>query len=102
MSAHTPGPWVAEQRTPKAAFNNEPYWRVLAADGSMMYVGNGASEDEADARLIAAAPCLLAALRNLLDSTFEDGAGNVRDISDCLDSRLIDAARAAIAKAVQQ
>jgi len=64
-AAHTPGPWTAEQRTPKAAYNSEPYWRVSTAGGSCMYVGCGDVEDEADARLIAAAPDLLAALQAL-------------------------------------
>lgn len=39
---------------------------------------------------------LLTALHDLLHATFEDGDGNVRDISDCLPADLIRPAHAAI------
>lgn len=42
---------------------------------------------------------LLQALHGLLDADWVDGDGYVRDISDCLMPELIDAARAAIARA---
>jgi hypothetical protein len=81
MSAkHTPGPWVRDRRsgigcdvraangrkvalcwglsTSKAALNNTPAYRA---------------ECDANARLIAAAPCMLAAMRELVAYVVRDG-----------------------------
>ncbi len=63
MSEHTPGPWVAwQERAP-----NGP-WMVEMGAGELHigFLPNGAP-DEANARLIAAAPDLLAALRLLME-----------------------------------
>jgi hypothetical protein len=62
MSAkHTPGPWRAEQ-TPASAYWD---WTVMApsGEGRTMQIGIDTDNTEADARLIAAAPELLASLR---------------------------------------
>lgn len=83
MSAHTPGPWVADHdnvRTPD--------------DGGMVakVAGDTDSQAYANARLIAAAPDLLAALRDLVSAEgLPEGYANR--------AMLIDAARAALAKA---
>ena len=61
---HTPGPWVADKVTPRV-LDGDPYWRVGVVDGTCLYVGCGDEHDEADAHLIAAAPDLLDALRDL-------------------------------------
>jgi len=59
MSKHTPGPWKADY--------NKPYdqWWVSQFDGNPV----ATTKQETNARLIAAAPDLLAALKNLLDAS---------------------------------
>lgn len=90
MSKHTPGPWVA-------ADNRSPVRIVHQASAdciAMVYLTDPVTKKrdathEANAKLIAAAPDLLAALQAVawhLDARL-------------IDARLIDAARAAIAKA---
>lgn len=61
---HTPGPWVADKVTPRI-LDGDPYWRVGVVGGTCLYVGCGDGHEEADAHLIAAAPDLLSALRDL-------------------------------------
>ena len=87
MSRHTPGPW--ETRL------DEPYWlRVFGSDGhaiAKVYLDDAPVEDyntrqEANARLIAAAPELLQALKGVVY------IANRETVE-------FDAARAAIAKA---
>ena len=103
-SQHTPGPW---------RLDDPIHGDVISDDYHMIDGGSGFLSERRpgfgvtghmtihDARLMAAAPELLEALQALLDATFEDGDDNVRDISDCLDDRLIGHARAAIAKATE-
>jgi hypothetical protein len=68
--SHTPGPWVVEdsRKLPKRLRQN--IIMVVAEKGGMpgLIVNQGAitKEDEANARLIAAAPDLLAALKRVL------------------------------------
>lgn len=84
MSAgHTPGPWET---------SHDGHGGIYVGDKNGRQVGfvSLRSEQEANARLIAAAPELLEALRDLLadyDGSIEPG-----------ESALIDKARAAIAK----
>lgn len=65
MMMHTPGPWRFQQD------GHEPYWSVDMpfTDGSGRYGAYNAMvyTTEADARLVAAAPELLAALKNCRD-----------------------------------
>ena len=86
MSAkHTPGPWLAE-RTPESSYFD---WYVR---GKRFAVGINTDNNEADARLIASAPDLLDALRAMeheFGRTYLPGS-----------SSAVDAARAAIAKAL--
>jgi hypothetical protein len=97
MSKHTSGTWAVSKRNPRRVTANgtiicNAVLRNQGPSQSLRYVKERA-EAEANARLIAAAPDLLVALRNLLDDTQHrdhdcgDGPCPVRD------------ARAAIAKA---
>jgi hypothetical protein len=101
MSAaqHTPGPWKAVR--------NASFWEVVTPllgqtldqaneySPSLAYVwGEGEEQAEANARLIAAAPDLLEALRTARDHIDMDAL----EISHCKDAERI---RAAIAKATE-
>ena len=72
MSKFTPGPWRAE-RTPASAYFD---WTVMAPSGKgrTMHIGIDTDNTEADARLIAAAPDLLAALKDIDDRLRECSA----------------------------
>ena len=85
MSGHTPGPWVWVE--PLHVLNSA-HGKILdhAAYEGMWFARYSRAEDEANARLIAAAPDLLNALTVLADAAEARGM-------PC------DAARAAIAKA---
>jgi hypothetical protein len=95
MSAHTPGPWVAHCDDPRS---KNGMALVVAHKGrgtmSIDATRSGASfaEDCANARLIAAAPDLLAALKTLAAAEF-------RDDDDPILIAARGEARAAIAKA---
>ena len=86
MSGHTPGPWKWED-------DNHVLWAqggkkvIDAAPYEGMWLAG--ENEEADARLIAAAPDLLEALQDCLENT---GGG-------WISAGVIDRARAAIAKA---
>lgn len=99
MSAkHTPGPWWVDE--PLEDGGTEPI--VANAQWVICEVADGIDEDgamEANARLIAAAPDLLAALENLtpiLEAAESNASGNPE--WKWVSSR-INTARAAIAKA---
>lgn len=70
--SHTPGPWEAEQR----GFGYPDYeggpvrrlWDVCGPNGELVMIGTIVAENEANARLTAAAPDLLAALVRLMRS----------------------------------
>ncbi len=94
--AHTPGPWVAWRATMRAmiaeisATRGEKIWTIAHVDEV-----DGGDIDAANARLIAAAPDLLAALETvapILESHFAKSAKGV-------DGTFLDEVRAAIAKA---
>lgn len=89
-TAHTPGPWTADDEISSLSSTVSVY-----ANGPIVYVkdnGAGPINQMANARLIAAAPELLEALREMLESD------NVP--SGCIDHGAIERkARAAIAKA---
>jgi hypothetical protein len=100
--SHTPGPWEASPRD----VTRDQYY-INAYDGRNGYFGiatvvpSALGHGEANARLIAAAPDLLAALSEiehaLNHARKHDCAGF--DCSVCDSSRLAELARAAIAKA---
>ena len=86
MSKHTPGPWVVARNTPDAGYSvrtdGEGSFRWIAA-----MAGKG-DTDAANARLIAAAPELLAMLKRMIGAA-EHGR----------DGLALDDAKALIAKA---
>ncbi|MCC6716507.1 MAG: hypothetical protein IT555_01355 [Acetobacteraceae bacterium] len=105
MSAHTPGPWVAVR--------NSSYWQINTEDflafgqigdacssGVWDYEGCPRTQEqaeaiaEANARLISAAPDLLAALEGVVSAYGDTTWGTVYAME-----RALPAARAAIAKA---
>ncbi len=101
MSGHTKGPWIAGK------FSSVVGWPVVAQTGRVICdvawmahlprEGGLFEETEANARLIAAAPKLLAALKNLVPR-FESCAmahGNDRETVESSSAQ----ARAAIAEA---
>ena len=67
MSAHTPGPW-------ETSVNDEGQWDVCAEGGGDMVadLADCPESAEANARLIAAAPDLLAALKAVLATMATD------------------------------
>lgn len=88
---HTPGPWLTDEMMP-----GDQYRYVFAAKGPIVCRVSAFAAGEANARLIAAAPELLAALKGVLASLewHADRHGNVgMDAQRRLD------AHAAIAKA---
>jgi len=111
---HTPGPWEAFNYDPKSpGFKNGKAWGVVSDDGTPAFTvyksekfdcrsgvvkhywdPKAKAKDAANARLIAAAPDLLAALvycEIVLNATYSLKAGNI--------ANAIDKAHAAIAKA---
>ena len=98
MSNHTPGPWVIDAC--EDACGN---LTVRRADGTE----HGNTEQEPistvysphDASLIAAAPDLLEALREIYAEVTEDNAGLTRDDYESIVLTIRDVASAAIAKA---
>ena len=83
MSAHSPGPWHIANHPDKAA-----HWQIIAAQGPLN-VCPAIVHSLTDARLIAVAPDMLAALK-LFVCDWHDEEGLVQ---------ALDVARAAIAKA---
>jgi len=78
MSKHTPGPWEAHAW-------GDADWEILSKDQTVadIHGGNDHAAEEADARLIAAAPDLLACLKNLVNRRL------IRyDATDALDETL--------------
>jgi len=90
MTKHTPGPWVAECVGDTGGENPADVYMVFTADG---YAGIAGAMSEGNARLIAAAPDLLAAVNGYMAWA---------DPEICHDDELnaiLESFRAAIAKA---
>ena len=100
MSSHTPGPWHCgtSLNCPGQFFIGQPGHCVTLA-----HVHNFPDDQrEANARLIAAAPDLLAALKLMLDAdVYADGEGivSIANSNTRKGERAVLAARAAIARA---
>lgn len=96
MTKHTPGPWIAELDD----FTEEPTGWIADATGKLMvvqYAGCGSHKadwDEADLRLVLAAPELLEALSDLLAMCKRQ-----TDFNDDGDGCMFYRCQAAIAKA---
>jgi hypothetical protein len=92
--AHTPGPWR------HSAESVDPEWSVVTTSGGAVIANvNADCKQEANARLIAAAPDLLAALKQFIHLAENDTLRT----SDADRESLLDAltaANAALAKAV--
>jgi hypothetical protein len=94
MNTHTPGPWACTYTS-----NHAHDYRLTQANGQPLPVNapaNDRSEQRANARLIAAAPEMFAALVTLLPHAARAIQGTTEG------QPLLDAARAAIAKATQE
>lgn len=98
---HTPAPWTAEfDEVPYAEFGGDLTWTVNDAEGGSVCTLDGPKDErEAAARLIAAAPDLLEALRELIEEANRLGPqlpynAPTQDIGEAIAN-----ARAAIAKA---
>ena len=90
----TPGPWTTDGRNiiagPPPHIRGKPGWKVI---GYLQGYDNG--ESQANARLMAAAPAMLGALREILSQIDQGGtSGKVFGRDACIAQ-----ARAAIAKA---
>lgn len=81
---HTPGPWLIDP------ISDDRVILLDNCDGAVGEVVYADTRNPADARLIAAAPDLLAALQTLLDDPY---------LSDPINNERMAAARAAIARA---
>jgi len=99
MSKHTPGPWKAQLRDGYGGqWEVERQWEVVATGETERWIADADSLtgcDEANARLIAAAPELLEALQEIAEC---GSASMVANVWVEL-ARVQNIARAAIAKA---
>lgn len=89
MTTHTPGPWEARPDS-ENAFSA---WSVYAVNDQNGYICTTSGNAKADARLIAAAPDLLEALREIAELPVS------REMQMYGDNKAADIARAVIAKA---
>jgi len=92
---HTPGPWMAE---PPSKTECRPCWSIWPADasGHIAHITQS-HRDEANAALIAAAPDLLAALRDVM-KWWNNSRTPANNDDDCMPPAIFDAAWGAIAK----
>jgi hypothetical protein len=88
---HTPGPWLLDGLTIKGPHPKDPQNRLRIVAQSVFDKGTWVDEARANARLIAAAPDLLEALRNIVSASLRYRL----EESD----PAVEEARAAIAKA---
>lgn len=103
MSEFTPGPWRIGSLESYDAYTGRPYRNVWAGQVDAAHCiaraieedGRGLSDVDANARLIAAAPDLLAALEGLIDE--QNGPPLVKRESQWQEAMVL--ARAAIKKA---
>lgn len=100
--SHTPGPWLTDIENPVTDIKATGFLEVLDdANGTLAFVNcesmPPSKEDFANARLIAAAPELLAAVEDLLD-VLDMETDAQKEVSEQT-QEVLDAAYAAIAKA---
>ena len=94
--AHTPGPWIAQNVGGKG-------WFIVTQDDLILAMTlKGDDSDEADARLVAASPELLAALEAIVEWLCDNGPVVDDGITHPLFVKANNLARAAIAKAAPQ
>lgn len=97
-TAHTPGPWIFYADLP----STDPNWHIVTTANKLRVLANVHIEpdnpmDEANARLIAAAPDLLEAMRGI--EHFSDAVNFRSDPLSVALRQWIDAGREAIARA---
>lgn len=99
MSKHTPGPWVVRSLRP--AFNTNDLRIWSHSKGPVANIPASYADQEANARLIATAPEMLAALKDLANEITQSGMIDLDDGSETMReiNRKRDVAIAAIAKA---
>lgn len=99
MSKHTPGPWVTDNSVLRGSINrlDEPR-RHIALTSDWEKEKGDREQNEANARLIAAAPELLEALEDVMSDLFYQIASHHDERTARNYPSLVDA-RAAIAKA---
>jgi hypothetical protein len=104
MSKHTPGPWSMSGPMGKDHLSGREPWFWISAETTLhlqvMACADGyvRGENEANARLISAAPDLLEALRTAIQMLVEWQMDYPESVGDN-EAALMKAARAAIAKA---
>ena len=100
---HTPGPWEATDLSEAHWVETNHRWGIFSASRRVAKVEGVGGEYEANARLIAAAPDLLEALKAMVaitnDSRGVDGYHLNGDIAEWDEFDAINQARAALAKA---
>ena len=102
MTKHTPGPWMVESDGKEdatvtaftAVHHNPVYICRVYGEGVLARAGDSTEERAANAALIASAPDLLAALRELLSECIDTDGSLLRPTQ-----YVVDRASAAIAKA---
>ena len=104
MSAHTPGPWKASRRyADTIVIEGDGGYRHIVGVGADEITESGgeemSAEQEANARLIAAAPELLAALERLTDVTQWLDVSFASEDEEAEAEEALGVAQAAIAKA---
>ncbi len=101
LGVSTPGPWQLYADTP----STEPNWHIVTNDSRMRIIANvhiepGNAVDLANARLIQAAPELLASLRELL-AAMEDYQMDVDDTPPFTHRQMMARAYAALARTMK-
>ena len=100
MSSHTPGPWACTYTS-----NYAHDYRLTQPNGQPLPINaeaNDRSEQRANARLIAAAPDLLAALIQIIGDGAKEDTYGYHAAHNALNNEKRAAAAAAIAKATQE
>ncbi|KZX63211.1 hypothetical protein A3710_17360 [Stutzerimonas frequens] len=77
MSGHTPGPWVVERADDAYCIANVGNLVIMPCAGKVKH-----DNAEADARLIAASPCMYALLEKRADQGDEEARNLIRRISN--------------------
>jgi len=101
MSTHTPGPWTIHSEAANAASGSPINSEIRGGHHVVVRLGTmHADSTKANARLIAAAPDLLAALQAIVNKAHPRADYLNGDATHYIGPKeLVDAARAAIAKA---
>ncbi|WP_095067829.1 hypothetical protein [Pseudomonas sp. Irchel 3A18] len=66
MTKHTPGPWAVDESRHEGAINRKDPFRHIGMVSQFLHDASSHAENEANAKLIAAAPELLESLSNLV------------------------------------